>query len=165
MTEEKGIQLSPTQKLSLDYKLYELTKFVDRDDYWWKEFGQRATPFKYIPELESKLDHITKIIEDKISNKTTYQLQFTPKLQITKVPMTPSGVGSQWFVNPKCYALTLHWAIWNVLEYLVNESITSTVSVEEYLALIDGAILSMSLVEVSDKVKLKENEESVDNIE
>ena len=159
---EKGMQLSPTQKLSLDYKLYELTKFVDGDDYWWKEFGQRATPFKYIPQVDAKLESLTRYLSTKIGSRTTYQMIFTDKLQITKVPMSPSG-NSQHYVNPKCYALTLRWALWNILESLVNESITSTISIEEYLALVDSKISFMSLVEVSDKVKLKENEESVDN--
>ena len=162
MTEEKGVQLSQTQRLSIDYKLYELTKFVEKDDYWWKELGQRATPFKYIPQVVDKLESLTRYLSTKIGSRTTYQMIFTDKLQITKVPMSPSG-NSQHYVNPKCYALTLRWALWNILESLVNESITSTVSVEEYLALIDSKISFMSLVEVSDKVKLKENEESVDN--
>ena len=162
MTEEKGIQLSPTQRLSTDYKLYELTKFVEKDDYWWKELGQRATPFKYIPQVVDKLESLTRYLSTKIGSRTTYQMIFTDKLQITKVPMSPSG-NSQHYVNPKCYALTLRWALWNILESLVNESITSTISVEEYLALVDSKISFMQGVDILDKIVVKEKEEVADN--
>lgn len=160
----KGVQFSPTQRFNTSYVLEEYVKMVEKDDYWWRFVGYYSHPSKWLPEIDSIIKNAHTKFKTRLGNLTTFQV-FIGDSQISKEPISQTSGGGQYYVKPNCYCMTLELAMWRVVEGIVNEQITSTITAPEYIKLIGEAFKHFESAEISPTIKkvVKETEESADN--
>jgi hypothetical protein len=162
----KGVQFSPTQRFNTSYVLEEYVKMVDKKEYWWKFVGYYSHPSKWLPEINNIVSMAHAKFKVRLGNLTTFQV-FVDKYQISKEPISLTSGGGQYFVKPNDYCMTLGLAMWHVVEDIIKEKITGTITAEEYIELIVEAFKLFETCEISPTIKkvVKESAESADNIQ